>query len=78
MLRRIIIVARDEPNLYDYIRRDQFWDETVIVIFDRRRANRRRRQESYLPDRRRDERRRHDIEPLLLTQGWAKVRLPES
>jgi hypothetical protein len=29
--------------------------------------------EAHVPDRRRGERRRHDIEPLLLTQGWAQV-----
>ena len=77
-LRWLIIVARDEVALYDYIRRDQFGDETVGVITDRRRADRRHGMEAHIPDRRRGERRRHDIEPLLLTQGWAQVTLPES
>ena len=77
-LRWLIIVARDEVALYNYIRRDQFGDETVGVITDRRRADRRHGMESHIPDRRRGERRRHDIEPLLLTQGWARVTLPES
>jgi hypothetical protein len=75
VLHRIIIVARDEPDLYDYIRRDQFGEETVRVITDRRRADRRRRKEGYLPDRRRNERRRYDIELLLRTRGWAEVNL---
>jgi len=77
-LRRLIIVARDEVVLYDYIRRDQFGDETVRVITDRRSTDRRLRLEAHIPDRRRGERRRHDIDPLLLTQGWAEVTLPES
>jgi len=77
-LRRLIIVARDEVALYNYIRRDQFGDETVRVITDRRRADRRHGLEAHIPDRRRAERRRYDIAPLLLTQGWAPVTLPES
>jgi hypothetical protein len=76
-LRRLIIVARDEVVLYDYIRRDQFGDETVRVITDRRSTDRRLRMRAHIPDRRRGERRRHDIEPLLRTQGWAQVTLPE-
>jgi len=76
---RLIIVARAEGGLYDYIRRrDQFGDETVRVIKDRRSTDRRLRMEAHIPDRRRRERRRYDIAPLLLTQGWAEVTLPES
>ena len=77
-LRWLIIVARDEVALYNYIRRDQFGDGTVGVITDRRRADRRHGMGAHIPDRRRGERRRRDIEPLLLTQGWARVTLPES
>jgi hypothetical protein len=77
-LRRLIIVARDELALYNYIRRDQFEDETVRVVTDRRGADRRHRMATHLPDRRRGERRRCDIDPLLLAQGWAEVRLPKS
>ena len=76
-LHRLIIVARDEPTLYDYIRRDQFGDETIRVIIDRRSTVRRLRMEAHLPDRRRGDRRRYAIEPLLLRQGWAEVTLPE-
>jgi len=77
-LRRLIIVARGEGALYDYIRRDQFGDETVRVVTDRRRADRRHGLDAHTPDRRRGERRRYDIDRLLLTQGWAQVTLPES
>ena len=75
---RLIIVARDEIGLYDYIRRREFGDETVRAIKDRRSTDRRLRMEAHIPDRRRGERRRYDIDPLLLTQGWAEVTLPES
>ena len=75
---RLIIVARDEVALYDYIRRDQLGNETARVITDRRRADRRHGLEAHTPDRRRAERRRYDIAAVLLTQGWAQVTLPES
>ena len=74
---RLIIVARDGVDLYDRLRRDQLRDEAVRVITDRRRTDRRLRLEVYIPDRRLDERRSYDIAPLLLTQGWAEVTLPE-
>jgi len=74
---RLIIVARDEVVLYDHLRRDQLGDKAVRVIRDRRSTDRRLRMEAYIPDRRRAERRRYDIDPLLLTQGWAEVTLPE-
>lgn len=77
MIRRLIIVARDELDLYDFIRRDQLGDETVAVITDRRRCDRRSRGQTQdrLPDRRQGDRRRRDIEPRLLADGWAEVTL---
>jgi hypothetical protein len=75
---RLIIVACDEIALYDSIRKDQMGDETVRVILDRRCFDRRFGMAAHVPDRRRGERRRHDIEPLLLTQGWAQVPSTES
>jgi hypothetical protein len=74
MIRRRIIVAGDEADLDDDIRRGQVGDEKVIVITDRRRADRRHRMDKYVVERRRAERRRYDIRPLLLTQGWAEVK----
>ena len=74
---RLIIVARDEVALYDRIRRNQLGDYAVRVIADRRSTDRRLQLNVYIPDRRRGERRRHDIAPLLLTQGWAEVTLPK-
>ena len=75
MQRRLIVVAREEPDLFDFIRRDQFGDDRVVVIADRRRGDRRSRSEAVAADRRRDDRRRLDIEPLLRTQGWGEVPL---
>ena len=75
---RLIIVARAGVDLYDPIRRDQLGDGAVRVITDRRSTDRRLQLEVYIPDRRRGERRRYDIDPLLLTKGWAQVTLPSS
>jgi hypothetical protein len=75
--KRLIIVARDEVDLYDSIRRYQTGNETVTVITDRRSTDRRLRMETHIPDRRFGERRRSDIEPLLLIQGWAEATLLE-
>jgi hypothetical protein len=74
---RLIIVARDEVVLYDHIHRDQLRNEAIRVIRDRRSTDRRRRMKAHTPDRRRGERRRYGIHPLLLTQGWALVTLPD-
>jgi len=73
-IRRRIIVAGEDTDLDDDIRRDQVGDEQVVVIPDRRRADRRRRMDRYVVERRRAERRRYDIGPLLLAQGWAEVK----
>jgi hypothetical protein len=77
MVRRLIIVAREEADLYDYIRLDHVGDERVEVVADRRVRERRVEAASHVPDRRRTERRRHDVRPLLCTQGWAEVSAPE-
>lgn len=74
----LIVVARGQPVLYNYFRRDHFGDEGITVVLDRRTvAERRWRNESHRPDRRRAERRQRDISEELLTQGWAEVLLPE-
>ena len=73
---RLIIVAPDEA-LYDYIHRRHSGDEAVRIVTDRRSTARRRRVITHIPDRRIGERRCYDIEPLLLAQGWAEVRLPK-
>jgi hypothetical protein len=83
MGRRLIVVAREEPDLFDYIRRDQFGDDNVMVISDRRHADRRagrdrrRAPRGDAHDRRRSDRRRCDIEDLLRVHGWGEVTLSE-
>ncbi|HEU5196804.1 MAG TPA: hypothetical protein VFW70_18840 [Methylomirabilota bacterium] len=84
MSRRLIVVARDEPDLFDYIRRDQFGDDNVVVISDRRLGDRRAgRDRRTTPrgsahDRRRTDRRQCDIADLLRVNGWGEVLLSEA
>jgi len=77
MGRRLIVVAREEPDLFDYIRRDQFGDDTVVVITDRRQSDRRAASRDHAPERRRQDRRHCDLEPLLRVHGWGEVLLPD-
>ena len=82
MGRRLIVVAREEPDLFDYIRRDQFGDDNVIVISDRRVGDRRHGERRRAPraddhDRRRTDRRQCDIDDLLRVHGWGEVVLSE-
>jgi hypothetical protein len=83
MGRRLIVVAREEPDLFDFIRRDQFGDDNVVVISDRRVGNRRRAERRRTPrpdehDRRRRDRRRCDIDALLRVHGWGEVILSDT
>jgi len=78
MGRRLIVVAREEPDLFDYIWRDQFGDDNVVVISDRRQGERRHRERRRTPrpgdhERRRIDRRRCDIDGLLRVHGWGEV-----
>jgi len=75
---RLIIVARGHADYTGRIRRIQSTDQAVRVISDRRSTERRRQLEVYIPERRLAERRSHDVQSLLLTQGWAEVRLPQN
>jgi len=78
MGRRLIVVAREEPDLFDYIRRDQFGDDNVVVISDRRQGDRRRAPRDVDHDRRRStDRRRCDIQDLLRVHGWGEVTLSD-
>jgi hypothetical protein len=77
-VRRLIIVARGQTVLYARIRAVLLGDDAAEVILDRRNAERRRQLEVFIPERRRSERRRHNVEPLLLGQGWADVSLPNT
>jgi len=77
MGRRLIVVAREEPDLFDYIWRDQFGDDNVVVIADRRRGDRRCVPRDVDRDRRRTDRRQCDIDDLLRVHGWGEVALSD-
>lgn len=51
--RLLIIVARDEPGIYDGLNRTYCTPEAVEVIVDRRVAERRQRRFPHMPERRR-------------------------
>lgn len=68
--KRLIIVARDQADLYDRMRRIELRDKAVTVISDRRSAERRRQSAAYTPDRRRAERRRNEVATRLRSRGW--------
>ena len=77
MGRRLIVVAREEPDLFVYIRRDQFGDDNVSGISDRRQGDRRRSPRDVDYDRRHTDRRQCDIDDLLRVHGWGEVALSE-
>jgi hypothetical protein len=74
--KQLIVIARDQPRLYEYARRAFAGNPTVEVVLDRRRAERRRDEESRAPERRRGDRRLTlEVDDRLRTVGWAVVRL---
>ena len=76
MMRYLVIAARSNSDLYDYLRQQFAGDETVQVLLDRRRAER-RRQDSGTRQRRRGERRHvRGRESDLATHGFVIVRRP--
>ena len=58
MVRYLLIVARNQPDLWRYLKNNFAGDEKVEVILDRRRGERRQRIQSHEPERRGAERRR--------------------
>lgn len=54
----VVVVAADQPPLYEYLRKSLAPDPAARVVLDRRRRDRRRRLEAHALDRRRGERRR--------------------
>jgi len=73
MGRLLVIVGREEPARYAYLRH-VFASETVEVIVDRRSEERRRREAAPSFDRRRSERRVRSITQDIQSLGWALVR----
>ena len=58
MVRYLLIVARNQPDLWRYLKADFAGDEKVEVILDRRRGERRQRVQPHESERRQGERRR--------------------
>lgn len=60
--RCLFIVARNQPDLWQHLKRDFADDDQIQVIVDRRRGERRQRRELYGPERRRMDRRRATLD----------------
>ena len=66
----IFIVARYNPQLYDYLQREFSHEERIRIIMDRRVAERRQRAEAAPGERRQgDRRRQHDVDANLHERG---------
>lgn len=71
----LFIVNREEPNLYEALRREFAGERRVEVIIDRRFGEQRREQAPFAEERRRGERRtRAEADAHLRAVGWAVVR----
>jgi len=74
--RQLLVVARDHPHIYEYLKRMFAGNETLEVVLDRRNGDRRRPGAAHQPDRRRaSDRRRQEIDSQLRALGWAIVML---
>jgi len=70
----LVIVSRNRPDLYAWIRRVFFTDTRFQMIFDRRRVVRRRIKGAPVFERRqRDRRARAEIDQQLRIQGWVAL-----
>ena len=70
----LLIVARDQPDLYDCLRHTYGDSETLTVLLDRRQGERRRSVVPILGERRRDRRRPPSIADDLRYQQYVLVR----
>jgi hypothetical protein len=70
----LLIVARDEPMLYERLRLEFEGDEELSVVLDRRVGDRRRQPQSVSRDERRADRRQALVDDQLQRFGWATVR----
>lgn len=76
--RRLVIVAKDEPDLHAWLARKFAGEPGVEIVCDRRRGERRTRPTGLLVERRRSERRRRsDVDAEMRARGWAIVRVLE-
>ena len=76
MARKLIIVARQHRDLYDYLRK-RFAEPRIEVILDRRRGERRRHMVAVAGERRRrDPRSRRDVDARLHSRSHVIVTFP--
>ena len=72
--RRFVIVAREEPELHDWLVRKFTGEPAVEIVRDRRHGERRVRPTGLILERRRGERRRRpDVDAEVRARGWALV-----
>ena len=72
----ILVVARNQPGLFEYLRQVFMEDPDVKVVIDRRQGDRRRRAEPWSAERRRqsDRRTRPALDEKLRDIGFAIVK----
>lgn len=70
----LIIVSRDNPELFESLQREHAGKPDVAVILDRRRGERRLKNTAPWMERRRGERRSSQEIAAIGTQGWVRVR----
>lgn len=71
--RCLFIVARNQPDLWQHLKRDFADEDQIQVIVDRRRGERRQRREPHGPERRRSDRRRATIDRDLRYRSFVIV-----
>ena len=72
----LLIVARNQRSLYEYLKHDFEDDPDVQVVMDRRQGERRQAREPWTAERRRGDRRtRPPIDDKLESIGFAVVRI---
>ena len=75
MMADILVVAKNQRSLFEYLKDDFADDPEVTVLLDRRQGERRRRAESWNGERRRQDRRtRGPLDEKLESIGFAIVR----
>ena len=78
MVRYLLIVAHNQPDLWHYLKQNFAGDEKVEVILDRRRGERRRRVQAHEPERRQADRRRQPgIDETLRYRSFLIIRQQE-
>ena len=75
---KIFIVARDNPQLYDYLQREFSHEERVRIIMDRRVGERRQRGDAPPSDRRQGDRRRHQEVDVNLRERGVVILQPDN